>query len=573
MPRHSSEVENGQLVPLDPRAILHFRLAGTGRLKGPYRVERLSLVSDPPMTHNLSTVASPSGFGGAVVPLRGRLAASSASARVGEMAITTSELDLRARARAIRASIRTDRIQVIAILATDLLLVTLSTLLAIFGRSALPLSSGAADLEAVVRPIAFSILLAWLVLMALFGVYSPSNLGAGTLEYKRVLLASFSMAATLGISCYLFQYPLSRGFFVLLFAIGTPALVAGRFAMRRLMHSIRARGRLMAPVLIAGTEGHVEEIASVLRRERWLGYKVVGALLTSTNRHEVTRTGIPVVGRISDALEAAHEVDAEAVIFAEGSFPASSDFRRMAWDFEDANAKMIVVPSLTDVSAERLQIRPVAGLPLVHVEPPQAREASRWLKRTFDFLGAAFLLLLASPLFAAVALAIKLDDGGPVFFKQVRAGRDSRPFHCLKFRSMSLDAEARLAQLQAHNQGNGVLFKMAKDPRITRVGRFIRRFSIDEVPQFINVLRGEMSLVGPRPALLTEVANYEADVHRRLHVRPGLTGLWQVSGRSDLSWEDTVRLDLYYVDNWSIVQDLTIMARTFWAVVRPRGAY
>ncbi|MBI5028239.1 MAG: exopolysaccharide biosynthesis polyprenyl glycosylphosphotransferase, partial [Actinobacteria bacterium] len=203
----------------------------------------------------------------------------------------------------------------------------------------------------------------------------------------------------------------------------------------------------------------------------------------------------------------------------------------------------------------------------------QAIEAARWIKRLFGVVGSALLLLLPSPVMGLVALAIKLEDRGPVMFRQTRVGRKGQVFECLKFRSMSVDAEARLAALMAKNEGAGPLFKMTNDPRITRVGRFIRRFSLDELPQLWNALRGDMSLVGPRPALPTEVAQYDSDTRRRLDVRPGLTGLWQVSGRSNLSWDDTVRLDLYYVDNWSMVQDLMILAKTAKAVVGSAGAY
>ena len=231
-----------------------------------------------------------------------------------------------------------------------------------------------------------------------------------------------------------------------------------------------------------------------------------------------------------------------------------------------------MVPSLTDVSSERLKVRPVAGLPLVHVEAPRALHASHWAKRAFDVLGSLGILLLISPVWLATALAIKLHDGGPVLFRQTRIGRDGRPFSCLKFRSMVIDAEQLRADLEVNHERSAVLFKMADDPRVTRPGRLIRRLSIDELPQLWNVLRGQMSLVGPRPPLPHEAARYGSDMSRRLRVRPGMTGLWQVSGRSDLSWDETVRLDLYYVDNWSMVQDLTILARTVSAVLSsPRG--
>ncbi len=265
---------------------------------------------------------------------------------------------------------------------------------------------------------------------------------------------------------------------------------------------------------------------------------------------------------------------ADLIVFTEGAFPSSADFRRIAWDLEGHQVQMAVVPSLSDISSGRMTMRPIGGLPLVHVEQPRSLAASRWLKRSFDVVGASVLLVIGLPIMLAVAISIKLEDRGPVVFRQTRVGRDGQFFECLKFRSMVVDAEAKLAGISHLNANAGsVLFKAKNDPRITRVGGIIRRLSLDELPQLINVVNGEMSLVGPRPALPAEVRRYETDVQRRLHVRPGLTGLWQVSGRSDLSWEDTVRLDLYYVDNWSIVQDLTILGRTLHAVVRSRGAY
>ncbi|MDO5684474.1 MAG: sugar transferase, partial [Propionibacteriaceae bacterium] len=316
---------------------------------------------------------------------------------------------------------------------------------------------------------------------------------------------------------------------------------------------------------------HIEDVAAVLNRERWLGYEVVGALASDSDEEE-TRSGIPIFGCPEDTVEVLGHTGANAVVFAEGSFRSGRDFNLLARELQDAHAQTIVVPSLTDISAQRMDIRPVAGIPLVHIEQPRASSAGHAWKRLFDLIGSSFLILLGSPLLLAVALAVK-SDGGPILFRQVRAGHHGEPFEMFKFRSMVVDAEERLKQLQAHNNSDGVLFKMVDDPRITRVGKFIRRYSLDELPQLFNVWLGHMSLVGPRPALLTEVAEYKDHVRRRLDVRPGMTGLWQVSGRSDLSWDDTVRLDLYYVDNWSMVQDLSILLRTFGAVVGKRGAY
>ncbi|MFT4295315.1 MAG: sugar transferase [Micropruina sp.] len=411
----------------------------------------------------------------------------------------------------------------------------------------------------------------WMALLAACGAYSLHHLQTGMVEYQRVALGSGLFAGAIGISCYLTMYDLSRGFFVLLFLIGIPALLVGRLARRRVLMHLRRRGHFQTSVLVAGSPAHIDEVARVLRREKWLGYRLVGAVTTADI--EETPSGLPVLGKVSEVGDLVHESDVDTVIFAEGSFPDSQHFKRMAWELEELDVQMIVAPALTDISSERLSSRPVAGLPLVYVERPQAMEASRWSKRAFDIIGSGLLLLAAAPIMAAVAIAVKLEDRGPVLFKQTRVGRRGEEFQCLKIRSMVVDAEARKAELEAQNEGAGVLFKMAKDPRITKVGNFIRRFSIDELPQLWNVFRGDMSLVGPRPALPKEVAQYDSDTVRRLDVLPGLTGLWQVSGRSNLSWDETVRLDVYYVDNWSIMQDLSILVRTARAVLGSSGAY
>lgn len=413
--------------------------------------------------------------------------------------------------------------------------------------------------------------IAWLATLALFGAYSLPHLQTGFDEYRRLMGASLALAGIVGVGCYLLNYELSRMFFIVAFVFGVPMLVLLRYARRRLFARLRTMGAVSAPVLIAGSVGHIDAVVRVLRREKWLGYRVVGALASGAQTE--TPEGLAILGDVSDVADLSRELDVGAVIFAEGSFSDSQASKRTAWELEHLSTQMIVVPALSDISATRLVTRPVGGLPLVHVAHPQAVAASRWSKRLFDVVGACLLLVASAPLIVAAALAIKRDDGGPVFFKQTRVGRWGREFECLKIRSMVVDADARKASLASSNEASGVLFKMARDPRVTRVGGFIRRFSIDELPQFLNVLRGEMSLVGPRPALPEEVARYDRDTVRRLDVRPGLTGLWQVSGRSDLPWDETVRLDVFYVDNWSMVQDLVILARTARAVLGSTGAY
>ena len=333
---------------------------------------------------------------------------------------------------------------------------------------------------------------------------------------------------------------------------------------------LRRRVWLSRGVILAGNPQIIHEILALAIRETWMGYFIVGALLPEgVSRGDLD---LPILGSVEDALDVVDQRDIDIVIFADGSFPSSRGFRRMAWALESHHAQMVVAPALTDIASQRIQVRPVAGIPLVMVEPPSTQQAGRWAKRTFDIVGASLILLLTSPIFLATAIAIWANDHGPVIFKQVRVGKNGEHFECLKFRSMVTNAEEVLKKL--NNEGpNAVMFKMQNDPRITKVGHFIRRFSIDELPQLWNVVRGDMSLIGPRPALPKEVALYAPHVNRRLEVRPGMTGLWQVSGRSDLSWDDTVRLDLYYVDNWSMTQDISILFKTVQAVFGSSGAY
>lgn len=457
-----------------------------------------------------------------------------------------------------------------ALLMADLCLIVLGVITGFTVRFDLWIGDGRSGQLPLWAGVALPFL--WVGALAASGAYSLKYIRSGVNEFQRVALASFLLIGTIGTLCFLLDLPLSRGFLLVLLVTGIPILTAARLIRRRVVNRLCERGFLRLPVVLAGSPAHIDDIARVLRREKWLGYHIIGALTDEPAME--TPAGLPIIGSVNDVVDLAKATpELHAVIFAEGSFRDSKHFRRTSWELEDHQAHVIVVPSLTDVSAERLAARPVAGLPLLHVGRPHALRAARWNKRAFDIMGSGVLLLFALPVIGAAALAIKLEDGGPVFFKQTRVGRNGEEFTCHKIRSMVVDAEARKAELQARNEGAGVLFKMASDPRITRAGQVIRRFSIDELPQLWNAFVGDMSLVGPRPALPSEVAQYEPDDTRRLDVRPGLTGLWQVSGRSDLSWDESIRLDTYYVDNWSMMQDLVILFRTARAVLSSRGAY
>lgn len=458
-----------------------------------------------------------------------------------------------------------------ALVVLDGLMIALASLLAAQLREILPFRQGF-ELSGLHTLVTVEIPVAWLIGLLISGAYNHKWLGFGMAESNRLLIGSLGTCAAVGVGAYLMAFDLSRGYFVFLFAVGIPLLMVERWAMRRLTNTLRARGFLLTDIVLAGRPSHVVELITVLRRERWLGYRVAGLLLPEGSQNP-TFGEIPVLGTPQDAVQVIEQTHARAVIFGDGSFDCAANFNLVARQLEDLEAQTIVVPALADVCAARLQTRPVAGIPLVFVDRPQAARAGSFAKRLFDVVGSLLALVVFAPLLLVVSVLIVLDDRGPVLFRQKRVGFNGRLFTCYKLRSMCVNAEARLAELAAQNEGSGVLFKMARDPRVTRVGRFIRRYSIDELPQLFNVLKGEMSLIGPRPALPSEVDNYEEYVHRRLAVRPGMTGLWQVSGRSRLSWDETVRLDLYYVDNWSMVQDLRIVLRTIGAVLRPAGAY
>jgi exopolysaccharide biosynthesis polyprenyl glycosylphosphotransferase len=471
------------------------------------------------------------------------------------------------------SSSRLLRLIPLSALGFDLGIITGAIVLAATLRRQLPMFESPADVSGSLWTVAPLMALGWLTATYLLGGYRPDVFGAGTDEYKRVLNAGLLAAGLVGVGCYLAKYPLSRGFFALTFVVGVPALILGRHALRKVIQNARTRGGLHQGVLLVGSATHIDEIAHVLLRERWLGYRILGAVTPPHDDRTETPSGIPVVGAMDDMSALVDRTKADVIFFAGGGLSSGKRMRQVFWELEQHDVQVVIAPSVSDVSSERIRIRPVGGLPLMHIDPPTHANAARLGKRLFDIAGSTAVLTLLSPVFLLALVSIKIADRGPVLFRQTRVGRGGAEFSCLKFRSMVIDAEAKLSELHESEGYAGGLFKMQDDPRVTRPGRWLRRYSIDELPQLINILRGDMSLVGPRPPLPTEVEQYGAETARRLHVRPGLTGLWQVSGRSDLTWEEAVRLDLYYVDNWSMLQDLSILTKTVSAVFRSHGAY
>jgi exopolysaccharide biosynthesis polyprenyl glycosylphosphotransferase len=300
---------------------------------------------------------------------------------------------------------------------------------------------------------------------------------------------------------------------------------------------------------------------------------VVAACVTPDGRSRVAdAAGLPV-GGLDDVVDMATRTQAAAIAVTSASETAAQWLRRLSWQLEGTGVELLVAPGLVEVAGPRLHIRPFDGLPLLSVEQPRFEGWARVVKGLLDRVVAGLALLLLAPLLLVIALLVHRTDGGPVLFRQDRVGVGGRTFTMLKFRTMVVDAETRLDQLRGGNLSDGLLFKLRADPRVTPVGRWLRRLSLDELPQLVNVLTGDMSLVGPRPPLPSEVARYDSSVSRRLLVKPGLTGLWQISGRSDLSWEESVRLDLRYVENWSLALDLLIVWKTGRAVFSRSGAY
>ena len=412
----------------------------------------------------------------------------------------------------------------------------------------------------------------WCASVALAGGYSSRFFGVGSDEFRRVMNAAVGLAAGVAIASYAVKGDVARGYIVIALPSVAVLDLAARYRLRKRLHWQRSQGSCMQRVVAVGHASAIADLIATLRRDKFHGLTVVGACLAErTMPQEIAE--VPVCGGLGSVVEAVDRLGADSVAVLACPEMSGHRLRELAWALEETDTDLCVAPALLDVAGPRTTIRPVAGLPLLQLDHPELTGGKQVIKAVFDRLAAGLALLALSPLFVVIAAAIRLDDRGPVFFTQIRVGRDGQTFRLFKFRTMVVDAEQRKLELEKLNEGAGVLFKMRKDPRVTKVGAILRRWSLDELPQLLNVLHGDMSLVGPRPALPKEVANYGDHMRRRLVVRPGLSGLWQVSGRSGLSWEEAMRLDLRYVDNWSIVLDMQILWKTFSAVIHGSGAY
>jgi exopolysaccharide biosynthesis polyprenyl glycosylphosphotransferase len=412
----------------------------------------------------------------------------------------------------------------------------------------------------------------WLAALWLSGAYDVRFVGMGSDEFRKVMNAGVGLTAAIAIGSYAVNIELSRSYLLIALPSVTLLDLIARYAMRKRLHRLRRAGRCLQSVVAVGHQDAVADLIAELHRDLYHGLSVVGACVSRPSAGREVG-GVPVYGGLDDVAAAVSRSAADVVAVTSCPEMDGIKLRALAWELEKTGTDLCVSPALLDVAGPRTTVRQTAGLTLLHVDHPQVSGFRLVLKGLFDRCLATAGLILLAPFFAVLAAIIWLSDRGPALFTQVRVGQNGRMFKIYKFRTMVVDAEERRAELLARHQPDGVLFKLRQDPRVTAVGAHLRRWSVDELPQLVNVILGHMSLVGPRPPLPDEAARYADHVRRRLLVKPGLTGLWQVSGRSDLSWEESVRLDLRYVENWSFALDLQILWKTIWALLKKAGAY
>lgn len=437
-------------------------------------------------------------------------------------------------------------------------------LLARFGPTAAGGSYGA---------LAVALVPGWLVMMTLAGTYDGRFIAAGAEQYRRILNGGVWLLAVLAFASFALRADVSRTFVLVSVPLATLFTVTGRFTLRKALHRRFARDWSAHRVIAIGSPLEIADLATHMHRASHAGFRVVGAL-TPDDPNPALPPDVKWAGAdLQQVVQRAADLGADTLAVAGAHVLERGGLRRLSWALEGTDLQLMVVPGLTDLAGPRIRMTPIDGLPMLHIEKPQFTGARQVVKGSLDRVVAAVLIVVLAPVWIAVGVAVFLTSPGRIVFRQRRVGQNGRHFDLLKFRTMSSDAERTRPELEHLNEHSGVLFKIRCDPRLTPIGGFLRRFSLDELPQLVNVVRGQMSLVGPRPPLPTEVERYGSDVHRRLLVKPGLTGMWQVNGRSDLSWEESVRLDLYYVDHWSVGLDLVLLGKTILTVIRGRGAY
>lgn len=465
---------------------------------------------------------------------------------------------------------------------TDFAVVLVATLapraLLFFPIPLLPLAEA---VEILTGAFALPLLVAtcWLIALTLFRSREAAVFGSGTTEYARVLGATGLAFGALAAAFVVVQADGLRLQLLVSLPLGLFLLLLGRWGWRRWLLHERLFGHYVSRTLVVGELRDVEYVIETLHRDGQRAHLVVGAVLAGDRdaRHhtslEVDGRPYPLVGSPQTAARTAAELAADTIIVVSQDDADPYYVKRLSWELEGTAAELILGSRLADVAGPRISLRPVDGLPLIQVRIPTFDGGQFVFKRALDIVVALIGLMAVALITVPLAILIPLDSRGPLFYRQERIGRDGKSFRMVKFRTMRVGADAEIAALVHANDGAGPLFKMREDPRVTRVGRVLRRLSLDELPQFWNVLKGDMSAVGPRPPLPEEVVTYSGVVSRRLYIKPGITGLWQISGRSDLTWDESVRLDLRYVENWSLLSDLIIMWRTVRVMFFARGAY
>jgi exopolysaccharide biosynthesis polyprenyl glycosylphosphotransferase len=414
----------------------------------------------------------------------------------------------------------------------------------------------------------------WLAAMWVARAYETRFLTVGYEEFRRVLVAAVAVIATVGTFSWATKAEVARGYVIIALPLATMLTLLGRYSARKFVHRRRRTGDFMSDVLLVGHGHPAADLVRQMRRDAHHGMRIVGACVPNGSQsEELAAVGVPVLGSFEDVDKLVPGTAADAVAVLACPEMDGSALRRLSWSLARSGIDLLVAPALMDVTGPRIAIRPVCGLPLLHVDEPALSGGRRIAKGCADRAVSAVAVLILLPLLVAIGLAVRLTSRGPALFRQTRDGLHGHEFTVLKFRTMTRDAEslrASVSHLNVHSTGH--LFKVENDPRVTRLGRWLRRTSLDELPQLVNVLRGQMSLVGPRPLPTTDTP-YDGEARRRLFVKPGLTGLWQISGRADIEWEEAVRLDMRYVENWSLALDALIIWKTLFVVAKRSGAY
>ena len=451
-----------------------------------------------------------------------------------------------------------------SLVASDAIILILLSLLA--GS----LSTGSLALRPLSLLFALAFTAGWVGSLAVEGAYDVRFLGAGAQEYQRVAQASFKYAALLAIIVVAVGSQPAREVAALVMVCGLLLLLVGRKVARGVLHKRRAASDCVFRVLAVGDRAYVSRLVSALRRSPAAGFQVVGVCTSGASKEPID--GVPVVGAFHEARAAAEGLGADVIAVTASAEVHHDDVKALGWSLEGSGIHLVLAPSLTDIAGPRISVHPVSGLPFIYVDEPDLGVVRSVVKGLIDRLVAGVALALTLPAMLVIAALIKLDSPGPVIFKQRRVGKDGNVIQVWKFRSMEVGSETLIHTLAGSNETDGLLFKVKADPRVTRVGAWLRQWSLDELPQLVNVMAGNMSLIGPRP-LPVSPESFQGSERRRLLVKPGITGLWQVSGRSNTTWDEAIRLDLYYVENWSLWLDLVILARTISTVLSRRGAY